>query len=99
MVAKAVLLLIHEPAVVGDSVVLLLTHTEDAPVRIGRALTVKLNPLPALTQPLEVETIKVPVYVPAATPAGTERLMGLAGNGALLTFPKPAVVAAELQKI
>src|SRR5437762_6119947 len=99
MVAKAVLLLIHEPAVVGDSVVLLLTHTEDAPARVGRALTVTLNALPALMHPLELETIKVPVYAPADTPAGTERLIEPAGNDALLTFTKPAVVAAELQKI
>jgi hypothetical protein len=62
-------------------------------------LIVRVNALPALTHPLEFETLKNPVYIPAATPAGTDIFMGLAGNDILPTLNKPAVEAAEFQKI
>jgi len=96
-VATAELLLPHVPPVAGDKVIVLLTHTEDGAVTTGSEFTVKVNPFPALKQPLAFVTISVPEYVPATTPAATERLIGLAGNAALFTFTNPAVVATEFQ--
>jgi hypothetical protein len=41
-----------------------------------------------LTHPLALVTVIVPVYVPAFVPAGTDIVIGLAGNATFVTAAK-----------
>ena len=51
--------------------------------------TVTVNEVEELTQPpLVFFTVRLPVYVPKAVPAGTLIMIGLAGNDALVTATK-----------
>ena len=61
----------------------------------GAELIAMVNELPALEQ-LPLKTFRVPVYVPAATPAATGRgnEFGAAGNDVEVTSTSPAVWAA-----
>jgi hypothetical protein len=58
-------------------------------VIVGNALIVTVIVEVVLTQPLAFLTVKLAVYEPAATLAGTVMLIGLAGNAAFVTFAKP----------
>ena len=66
---------------------------------VGNPFIVTVNELPAPLQPLALVTVKVPVYVPAATFAAIGNVIGLAGNAVLLTFTNPAVKAAAFHVI
>ena len=67
-----------------------------AAVMAGAAFTVNEKALPVLAHPFPLFTVIVPVYVAAVAFAGTEILIGLDGNDALVTFAKPADIAAAL---
>jgi hypothetical protein len=57
-------------------------------VIVGNALTVIVNVLEILEQPLEFFTVILPVYVPAVALAGIAILMLFADKAALLTATK-----------
>ena len=65
----------------------------------GPAAIVTVKELPLLVQPAAVATVRVPVYVPAATPAGIENVMGLEGSAWLPVFTRPAASAAAFHTI
>lgn len=68
-----------------------------ADVMVGRATMVTVKAFPMLLHPALLLTVKVPVYVPAATPAAIGILIGLAGNAVVPVFTRPAVIAAAFQ--
>jgi hypothetical protein len=90
-VALATLLLAHVPPVVGDSVVVLPTHTAVAPVidAIGLALTVMTGV--GLDWHPVVLLVKVNVTVPAETPVTTPEFDTVATAVLLLTHVPPVV--------
>ena len=59
-----------------------------AVVIVGNGFTVTVNVVPVLTHVFAFLTVIVPVYVPAAVLAGTEIVIGLAGNAAFVTVTK-----------
>ena len=65
----------------------------------GAEVIETVNEFPALLQPSALVTVSVPVYVPAATPAGIEKVTWLAGKLVLPVFTNPAARAAAFQAI
>ena len=59
-----------------------------AAVMVGKAFTVTVNVLFALTQPVAFFTVSIPVYTPPAVPAGTTIPIELAVNVAFVTAAK-----------
>ena len=57
---------------------------------VGKGFMVRVNVFAVLTQPLELETVIVPVYVFAAALAGIEIVMRLAGKATFVMGVKPA---------
>lgn len=55
---------------------------------VGNGFTVTVKLVPVEVHPAEFFTVIVPVYVPAAVPAGTAILIGLAVNVAFVTAAK-----------
>ena len=66
-------------------------------VIVGNWFIVTVKAFPVLLQPLPLLTVRVPVYVPATTPAAMGTVIGLAGNGVDPTFTSPAAIAAAFQ--
>jgi hypothetical protein len=60
----------------------------------GNAFTVTVNVVEVLTQPFAFFTVMFPVYVPDAVLAGTDMVIGLAGNAASVTVTKLLTGAA-----
>ena len=69
-------------------------HTDALVVLVLAALTLTVNVLVQLLHPPALATVIFPVYKPAGVPAGTLMVMGLAGNGALVTATKLLAGAA-----
>jgi hypothetical protein len=57
-------------------------------VIVGNAFTVTVKLVAVDTHPFALLTVNVPVYVPAAVPAGTAIVIGLAGKVAFVTGKK-----------
>lgn len=90
-VAIAELLLIHVPPVVGESVVVEPTQTDDAPVILTEGLALMVIVAVGFdTQPVLV-FVKVNVAVPAATAVTTPALVTVAIPVLLLTHVPPVV--------
>jgi len=66
---------------------------------VGNWFIVTVKTFPVLLHPLALLTVRVPVYVPATTPAAIGTVIGLAGNGVVTTFTSPAANAAAFQVI
>ena len=87
-VATAVLLLVHVPPLVGDSVAVLPTHTDAGAVTVGSALTVTDEVV--LLHPV-VPSVNVNVTLPADTPVITPALVTVAMAVLLLVHVPPLV--------
>ena len=63
-------------------------QTFRVPPIIGVGFTFTVKGVPDPLQPFAFFTVMIPVYVPAAVFAGTEIVIGLAGNGSFVTSTK-----------
>ena len=81
-------LLTHVPPETGDKVIVLPTHTEEAVLTTGNALTITVEV--ELLQPVAV-SVNVNVTLPAATPVTTPPFVTVAFKSSLLTHVPPVV--------